>query len=65
MMIDGKKNWLTPKDVEKRMQLSHGTVNKLFHTPGFPMVKIGRTMRVKEEDFESFMDSYKTHSINL
>ena len=57
--------WLTPKDVEKITQLSHGTVNKLFHIKGFPMVKIGRCMRVKESDFVKFMDSYRNHEISI
>ena len=57
--------WLTPKDIEKRMQLSHGTVNKLFHLKGFPMVRVGKTMRIKEKDFEEYMNAYKTHTINI
>lgn len=57
--------YLTPKDVEERMQLSHGTVNKLFHVKGFPMIRVGRTMRIKEKDFEEFMDSYRCQTINI
>lgn len=57
--------YLTPKDVEERMQLSHGTVNKLFHVKGFPVIRVGRTMRIKEKDFEAFMDSYRCQTINI
>ena len=65
ILNSNQNNYLSPKDVEERLGLSHGTVNKLFHVKGFPVVRIGRTMRVKESDFENFMDSYKTHVINI
>ncbi len=64
-MQENKEYWLTPKDIEKKLQLSHGTVNKLIHTKGFPSVTIGRSIRVKEEDLNAFLDSYKTHTINI
>lgn len=63
--MDNREIWLTPKDVEEITQLSHGTVNKLFHVKGFPMVKIGRCLRVKKTDFINFMDSYRKHEINI
>ena len=60
-----KEVWLTPKDVEERTKLSHGTVNKMFHLKGFPVIRIGRTLRVREEDFKKFIDSYANHTINI
>ena len=63
--MNTEDKWLTPKDIEETLQLSHGTVNKLFHLKGFPMVRIGRCMRVKESDFIDFMNSYKAHEINI
>ena len=65
MIVEDDVRWLTPKDVEKRMQLSHGTVNKLFHVQGFPVLRVGKTMRVREKDFEEFMDKYIHHTIAI
>ena len=60
-----REEFLTPKEIEKKLKLSHATVSKLIHTKGFPMVKIGRNIRVKAGDLENFLETYKTHTINL
>lgn len=60
-----KDNYLTPKDIESKLQLSHATVYKLLHTDGFPMIKIGRNIRVKESDLEEYLSMHKSHTIYL
>ncbi len=57
--------WLTPKDIEKKLQLSHATVSKLINTKGFPVVRIGRNIRVKPSDLDEFLSSYKSHTIHI
>ena len=66
-MAQKNKNevWLTPKDIEERLHLSHGTVNKLIHTTGFPMIQIGRTIRIREDDFNEFIETYMNHKYNI
>lgn len=64
-LLENKKEYLTPKDIEQKLKLSHSTVSKLIHTKGFPMVKIGRNIRVKAEDLEQWLDTYRTHTINI
>lgn len=59
------KDYLTPKDIERILKLSHPTVSKLINLKGFPAVRIGRTIRVKPEDLVKFLDSYKSNKINL
>jgi excisionase family DNA binding protein len=65
MIFENKEEYLTPKEIEKKLKLSHTTTSKLIHTPGFPMVKIGRNIRVKAGDLEEFLNDYKGHQIAL
>ena len=57
--------YLSPKEIEEKLKLSHTTVSKLINTKGFPCVRIGRNIRVKAKDLEEFLDSYKTKTISL
>ena len=59
------EEYLTPKEIEKKLKLSHATVSKLIHLPGFPMIKIGGSVRIYKNEFEKFMQDYKTKSIKL
>ena len=60
-----RKEYLSPKEIEERLKLSHATVSKLINIKGFPSIRIGRNIRVKAEDLESFLDTYRTHTINI
>jgi len=60
-----KENWLTPKDIEETLRLSHGTVNKLLHTGALPMIQIGKTIRIREDDFNKFLKTYMNKKFNL
>ena len=57
------EKYLKPKEIEQKLQLSHATVYKLLHTDGFPMIKIGRNIRVKESDLERYLEMHKSHTI--
>ena len=59
------KKYLTPKDIEQKLGLSHSTVSKLINTKGFPATRIGRSIFVKAEDFEAFMDTYRTKQVGI
>ena len=59
------EKYLTPKEIESKLQLSHATVYKLLHTDGFPMIKIGRNIRVKESDLDEYLSMHKSHTINF
>lgn len=59
------KDYLSPKDIEEKLNLSHATVSKLIHTKGFPYYRIGRSIRVKEKDLEDFLDTYKEKTIYI
>ena len=57
--------FLTPKDIEKRLQMSHATVWKIMNLPDFPKIKIGKSVRVRESDFNKFIDVYMGNKIVL
>lgn len=63
--IKEDKNYLTPKDLEEKLQLSHNTVNKLINLEGFPAIRIGRSIRIRPEALEEFMKNYESKTINL
>lgn len=58
-------NWLKTKDIEKKFGLSHATVNKLIHTKGCPVLRIGRSIRIKESDFNDFLAAYMGKTLNI
>ena len=60
-----KELWLSPKDIEKKLNLSHTTVTKLMKVKGFPLTRIGRNIRINAKDFKEFLDNYKNNTINL
>ena len=60
-----KELWLSPKDIEKKLNLSHATVAKLLKVQGFPSIRIGRNIRVNAKDLKDFLDYYKANKINL
>lgn len=59
------EKYLSPKQIEEKLGLSHATVSKLIHTKGFPYVKIGHNIRVKESELEEFLSMYKSNTIHL
>lgn len=56
---------LSPKEIEEKLGLSHSTVSKLMNLKGFPLIRIGRTIRVYEADLYEFLHSYKGHEITI
>ena len=60
-----ENEYLSPKDIEKKLKLSHTTVSKLINTKGFPCIRIGRNIRVKAKDLEEFLSLYKEKTIHL
>ena len=60
-----KERWITPKEIEEILQLSHGTVNKLIHSGAFTTIQIGKSIRIKEDDFLNFMETYKNNKYNM
>ena len=52
-------NYLTLKDIEKLLNISHATAYKLMQDPKFPAIRIGKSIRVNESDFYNYMDLKK------
>ena len=60
-----REKWITPKEIEEILSLSHGTVNKLIHSGAFTTIQVGKSIRIKEEDFNVFLETYKNNKFNL
>ncbi len=50
--------YLSIKDLQDVLGLSHNTVYKLVKTEGFPSVKIGGKYLVEESDLKKYIDQY-------
>lgn len=60
-----EEEFLTPKDIQERMKLSQTTVWRLMNVKGFPAIRIGKNIRIRESDFEKFLETYDSNKINL
>lgn len=47
--------YLTPKDLETMFGMSYSTVYKLMHSPGFPFVQIGKSIRVNPSNLNEYL----------
>lgn len=50
---------LTVKDIAKSLSFSEMTVWRLIHEGGLPAIQIGKSLRVKEEDLESWVEKHR------
>ena len=48
---------LTPADVEKVLSLSRNTVYELFHSEGFPAMRLGKQYRVQLDKLLAWLDA--------
>ena len=51
-------DYLTPKDIENILHLSHPTVSRLINLPDFPAIRIGRSVRVRRDKLDEYMVNY-------
>ncbi len=65
MTTNEETQYLTPKDVEKILNVSQSTASRLLNRPDMPVIRIGRCVRVKKDDFEAFMQAYKNNRVYL
>lgn len=47
--------YITIKQFEEKYNISHGLANTIVHTKGFPMIYIGKSIRIKEQEAEEFI----------
>ena len=57
--------YLTVKDVQDILKLGRNSTLKLVALPDFPKVRVGRSIRIAEDDFYKYMESYKNMTINI
>ena len=56
---------LTPQMVSKKIGIGITNTYKLFKLKGFPKIRIGKRMFVKEEDLIKYLESHKKTQIFL
>ena len=54
--LPGKANSLfDDKEIKEALQVSQDMAYKIVNTDGFPSIKIGRTIRVPEDEFDKWV----------
>ena len=60
------EKYYTIEDIKNILQLnSKSTAYKLVNTPGFPKMKIGRSIRINPKKFEEYMEEHSEEEIIL
>ena len=57
--------FLTVKDIQNILKISQDMAYKIVNTDGFPSIKIGRTIRIPEEEFEKWVKKYTYTKFNI
>ena len=60
MKNDSQKNFLTPQEVAKDLQLNTLTIYNYIKNKTLVAIKIGRNYRITKEDRKKFIESNKT-----
>lgn len=58
-------DYLSAKDIQKKLGISKNTAYKLFHTKGFPSIKIGNSLRVSEQKLDNWLDRYTNYNFRI
>ena len=56
---------LTVKEIKEALQVSKDMAYKIVNTDGFPSIKIGRTIRVPEDEFDKWIKKYTYTKFNI
>ena len=56
---------LTVKEVKEALQVSQDMAYKIVNTDGFPSIKIGRTIRVPEDEVDKWIKKYTYTKFNI
>ena len=57
--------YLTIKDVSKKLHIKYNKARLLFHVKGFPGIKLGGTFVVKEKDLVEYLDKHRGSEIAI
>lgn len=61
MKNNSTKNFLTPQEVAKDLQLNTLTIYGYIKRKKLLAIKIGRNYRIEKEDLDKFIESNKTY----
>lgn len=51
-----EKTMLTVAEMRKQLNISHGKAYELIHQPGFPVLRIGRAVRIPRTALMSWVE---------
>lgn len=57
-------NFLTTSDVMKILGIGNKTCLELFHRKDFPCVKVGRALKISEENFREYFKTRRVYNEN-
>ena len=60
-MARSKESFYTTKQLADFLQLSPRTIQRWIDEGQLPAYRFGRKFRVRGEDFDTFLDTYKAH----
>ncbi len=57
--------FLTIKDLQSILKIGRDKAYKLASTKGFPSIKIGNTIRIPKEQFDTWVKTYMYSTFNI
>ena len=51
--------YLTVKELQELLKIGRTATYHLIHMPGFPIIKIGNTYRIRKEDLDKYLNHLK------
>ena len=57
--------YLTVKELQELLKIGRTATYHLIHMPGFPIIKIGNTYRIRKEDLDKYLNHLKNQYLYL
>lgn len=57
--FDAYPTYLTCKDIQDILQVSKSKANSIMHMKGFPLIKLGKSLRVEREQFFKWLQKFE------
>ena len=54
---------LHPKDIKNHLNIGNDKMQKLLHTPGFPVIKIGKRYYIPEQEYYKWLQKNVGNSL--
>lgn len=51
----GRPGFMTPREVAEELRVSDMTVYRLIHSGELPALRVGKSYRIREDDFDAYV----------